>query len=77
MIVKRSEFANIVNGVYQAELKRMADEIPQKLKECDQQNTTAELFAFVLMNSAEIASRITAEIISKAGVLEFDPEDPA
>ena len=73
--MKRSEFAEIVNGVYQSELKRMADEVPQKIKECDQKDLTSKLFSLVLLNSVEVASRVTAEIITKSGLLEFDPED--
>lgn len=73
--MKRSEFAEIVNGVHDAELKRLADEIPQKIRECDSKNTTADIYALILMNSVEVASRITAEIMTRSGLLVFDPED--
>lgn len=70
----RKEFADLVNSVCQTELSRMTEDFSKKRDELGKDISMADLLAFSYTNSIESAARITAEIISKSGILQFDEE---
>ena len=69
--MKRSEFSEIVNSAALAEQNALYE----KVAKCkDSENQLESILATICVELPEIAARVSAEIISKSGLIAFDPE---
>lgn len=69
--MKRSEFAEIVKSAALAEQNALYE----KIAKCQEsENQLADILATICIELPEIAARVSAEIISKSGLIAFDPE---
>ena len=69
-ILKRSEFAEIVNSVSQKELEKLNDAI----QEAKNDNSYEKMIAEIAISIPAIAARTTAEILLAAGLLHLEDD---
>lgn len=74
IIVKRSEYVDLVNSVMDEEAVRIREEI-MNIKDSEDDHKLVELIVSVIYDIPACAARTAGAIIEKAGLIEFEPED--